>query len=141
MKKELSPSSGRLREETSKILHAALMRRRRVVTISLARLIYGRLNACDRGESSRVHEAVWQPIASLSQFRQIVGGRFQSIKDRWLRAGLPLREHRGDKAEWRGQLDPVAWDELCLWIRQQGFEVRVNRERPENLFEVAKRGE
>ncbi|MBX7139143.1 MAG: hypothetical protein K1X83_14305 [Oligoflexia bacterium] len=84
----------------------------------------------------------WVGIESLSALRAMVGGRFHSLKTRWVEAGLPLKEHRGDKVT-LGELDKSGWIELTSWISKQGFEVRLCPDRPGSLFELrsAKRQE
>ena len=84
------------------------------------------------------NENDWQPIASLSQLRALVGGRFQNLKARWLTAGLPLRAHRGDREE-EAQVDHDGWLELSIWINKQGYETRLSDEREEGLFQVRRR--
>jgi hypothetical protein len=68
-------------------------------------------------------EAGWEKIESLSSLRAIVGGRFQQLKDRWVGAGLPLREKKGDRTQ-LSKIDGAGWNELALWINKQGFEIR-----------------
>jgi len=77
----------------------------------------------------------WIGIASLSALRQLVGGRFQNLRDRWTAAGFPLREHRGDK-EMEYQVNEGGWIELSSWILKQGYEARLTPDAPDSLFEV-----
>lgn len=80
-------------------------------------------------------ESGWTEIESMSRLRSIVGGRFQNLKERWTQAGLPLREHRGDK-EKDFKIDERGWLELANWIAKQGYEVRLRADKPECLFEI-----
>ncbi len=79
----------------------------------------------------------WDPIDSLSKLRALVGGRFQNLKDRWIAAGLPLREHRGDK-DGKSDVNQGGWIELSSWIAKQGYEARLTPESKEALFEIRK---
>lgn len=77
----------------------------------------------------------WIGIESLSRLRSVVGGRFQNIKKKWIDAGFPLREHRGDR--WREfELVEAGWLDLSTWIAKQGFEARLTRESKDFLFEL-----
>lgn len=80
----------------------------------------------------------WIGIESLSQLRALVGGRFQNLKERWLSAGFPLKEHRG-ASEAQATLDPDGWRDLSQWILTQGFEARISTKGTSYLFEVKKR--
>ena len=84
----------------------------------------------DLDESQR-----WIQIESLSQLRAMVGGRFQKLKERWVGAGFPLREHRGDRAE-KAQVDQGGWLELSLWISRQGYRTRLADSTEPWLFEI-----
>jgi hypothetical protein len=65
----------------------------------------------------------------------VVGGRFQNIKKKWVEAGLPLREHRGDR--WKEfDLNKDGWLELVAWIGKQGFEARLTPESEEFIFQL-----
>ena len=94
--------------------------------------------ASKRTEPASV-EADWQEIESLSRLRSIVGGRFQNLKSRWLAAGLPLREHRGDKSG-EFELNQEGWIELSNWILKQGFESRLTPEKSGVIFELREIG-
>lgn len=80
-------------------------------------------------------EFEWQGVESLSQLRSIVGGRFQNLKERWVNAGLPLREHKGDR-ESVPKIDQQHWLELSSWILKQGFETRLAQSEVDHLFEI-----
>ena len=77
----------------------------------------------------------WLPIESLSKLRAIVGGRFQNIKNKWVEAGFPLREHRGDRQE-EFEVNKDGWISLSNWIISQGYEARLAAENPKCLFEI-----
>ncbi len=81
----------------------------------------------------------WLAIESLSSLRHLVGGRFNNLKQKWVDAGFPLREHRGDKGK-GFQVDQKGWIELSNWILKQGFEARLTPDKPECLFELRKVG-
>ncbi len=77
----------------------------------------------------------WVGIESLSRLRSVVGGRFQNIKKKWVDAGFPLREHRGDR--WKEfEMDRDAWLELAAWIAKQGYEARLTPESEEFIFQL-----
>lgn len=77
----------------------------------------------------------WTGVESMSRLRGIVGGRFQNLKERWLSAGLPLKEHRGSKTR-SYKIEKDGWIELSSWISQQGYEVRLASEEDDYLFFV-----
>ncbi|MDC0357517.1 hypothetical protein OAO01_01780 [Oligoflexia bacterium] len=77
----------------------------------------------------------WIAIESLSRLRSVVGGRFQNLKKRWIEAGLPLRQHRGDKGK-AYTISKEGWMELCNWILKQGFEARLSDDKTTYLFEL-----
>jgi len=76
----------------------------------------------------------WVGVESLSRLRNLVGGRFQNVKRKWMKAGLPLRAHRGDRLR-DFELDEKAWIDLTSWILKQGFEVRQT-DNSDFLFEI-----
>jgi len=79
----------------------------------------------------------WIEIESLSRLRSIVGGRFKNLKDKWLLAGLPLREHRGDRqADYEVRED--TWVELSNWIAKQGYEARLAEADRSHVMELRK---
>lgn len=77
----------------------------------------------------------WVAIESLSALRAVVGGRFQQLKERWVEAGFPLREHRGDRQQ-SAEFNEAGWVELSRWIVKQGFEVRRAQEGEEFFFKI-----
>ena len=86
-------------------------------------------------EKSTSGGAEWSKISSLSEIRRLVGGRFQNLKNRWIGAGFPLREHRGDRAA-EFEVIPKGWDELSSWLLSQGFESRLAQDKDGTLFEI-----
>ena len=66
----------------------------------------------------------WVDVESLSSLRTLVGGRFASLKKKWVEAGFPLRQHRGDKAH-DYKIREEGWIELAAWIAKQGFEAKL----------------
>ncbi|MBX7145534.1 MAG: hypothetical protein K1X79_13875 [Oligoflexia bacterium] len=83
--------------------------------------------------------APWVDIESLSRLRSVVGGRFENLKKRWVDAGFPLREHRGDK-EKDYKVDQGGWDELAGWLLKHGFESRLTPDSLVALFQVREIG-
>lgn len=77
----------------------------------------------------------WTGVESLSRLRSLVGGRFENLKKKWVDAGLPLREHRGDKpADFK--IDEAGWLDLSNWVLKQGFESRLAKEGSQFIFEL-----
>ncbi len=121
------------------LVRRALERRRQVIVYEIARMCEAKLGqkslqAVDGGE---VVGSDWVRVESLSQLRTLVGGRFQNLKERWVNAGFPLREHRGDRTGQK-QIENQGWIELVTWIHKQGFEVRLAEEQDAWLFELRK---
>ncbi len=124
-------------EEWRGLVREALEARRHVVVFELARMLRERMdehsllakNGAERGSPDWIH------VESLSRLRQLVGGRFQNLKDRWVQAGFPLREHRGDRSG-KPTLDPDGWMELVSWIGKNGYEARLAAEGVDWLFEI-----
>ncbi|RMG43709.1 MAG: hypothetical protein D6719_03225 [Candidatus Dadabacteria bacterium] len=77
----------------------------------------------------------WLAIDSLSKLRAEVGGRFQNIKKKWIEAGFPLKQHRGEKTA-SYKLNQEGWIELTNWILKQGYEARLATDDSEHLFEI-----
>jgi hypothetical protein len=110
--------------------------RRHVIVGHLARVFYKELQSqLPNADRQSVKGDGWSPIQSLSQLRSVVGGRFQNLKQKWVDAGFPLREHRGDR-EGRAALNSDGWLELSVWINRQGFETRLARGEEDWLFEI-----
>ncbi len=108
-----------------------------LVVSTLSDITAKRVAVSDNGsaESTQARSSEWKKIGSLSEIRRLVGGRFQNLKNRWVGAGFPLREHRGDRG---GQFDIVGkgWEEFHAWLLQQGFESRLSEEADGTLFEI-----
>lgn len=79
----------------------------------------------------------WLSISSLSQLRAEVGGRFQNLRSRWLGAGFPLKEHKGD-SNCDFSLDNEGWLELTNWVTKQGYEIRLSSDEATHFFEIRK---
>lgn len=98
-----------------------------------------KLKACNLTESASAASdsmnGAWIDIESLSRLRTVVGGRFENIKKKWIGAGFPLREHRGDKAG-AFTLNQGGWVELSNWMSKHGFEARLCPDKPECLFQI-----
>ena len=104
-------------------LEAALAERRDY----LVQGIFSRIAAALRSKSGSVGTGAgkeWVEIESLSSLRALVGGRFASLKKKWVDAGFPLRQHRGDKAH-DYKIREEGWIELAAWIAKQGFEAKL----------------
>ena len=126
------------KEEIRQLVRGALERRHQAIVFYLAKQISGGIEKEDVLLET-IDEPLdydWEAIESLSQLRAKVGGRFQKLKERWLAAGFPLREHRGDRD---GEVELVheGWVELSLWIQRQGYKTRLAKEGDSWLFEIA----
>ena len=126
------------------VLLKGLEARRKIFVYEIADRIHRHYQVPKSGDTSsgKLAESVWLPIESLSSLRATVGGRFQQLKERWVEAGLPLREHRGDRSA-GAVIDQKGWIELTNWMLKQGFEARsvtekVTESENEVLFEVRK---
>lgn len=118
-------------------VRVTLEKRRPFIVAEISRRLVG---AKGQGAmASTTLEEAWDDIESLSRLRAIVGGRFQNLRDRWVAAGFPLKEHRGDKSE-QGEINQDGWIELSNWIMKQGFECRLTPDRPGCLFQLRKAG-
>ncbi len=119
------------------VVNAAFDRRRPQLAFELKRALQ---HAAPAPKSAAVDapptpQDDWISVESLSRLRSLVGGRFQNVKDRWVEAGFPLREHRGEEHK---QVTPSerGWVELSTWIAKQGFEARLTPESTTGFFEV-----
>lgn len=92
------------------------------------------------GAGNSYTEQNWVGIESLSRLRSVVGGRFQNLKKRWMKAGLPLKEHRGDQ-NLEFTLNEEGWVELTNWILKQGYEARLTDIQTGYLFELRPLGD
>ena len=125
--------------ELRAFVRRAIERRRQVLGYEIARRCESLMNEKQlRGQIPGDESGTdWIRIESLSKLRALVGGRFQNLKDRWVRAGFPLREHRGDRTGQKN-IDYQGWIELSAWINKQGFELKLADEKEEWLFELRK---
>lgn len=96
----------------------------------ISSVVEGRVVTKTAGE-----EKDWEEIDSLSKLRALVGGRFQNLKSKWLAAGFPVKQDRGDHAL-SYSLNEKGWIDLSTWISNQGFEVRLNPEKRNVIFEI-----
>jgi hypothetical protein len=115
---QAAPGSADLAETIVRLVQL----RRNALTYHLARMFYRRLERSARGG-----EAPWRAIESMSALRTLIGGRFEKLKQRWNDAGLPLREHRGDRSAC-AEVDADGWRRFTLWLNSQGYEVRRGSE-------------
>lgn len=129
-------------DETRALVREALERRRQGITYNLARTFYHFLkeNVPRVSEEAQSEESDWEQIESLSQLRAVVGGRFKNLKEKWIGAGFPLRQHRGDR-QLEAELSESGWLELSVWINKQGFNARLAQPEQPWLFEVRKLSE
>lgn len=136
---KLVAKSGEHTEEIRGLVGEALERQRQVITFHLARSLQRCLASAGAVPVDNIDESrdSWTRIESLSQLRAAVGGRFKNLKEKWISAGFPLREHRGDR-EGKAAVVPEGWTDLALWINKQGFDVRLASESDPWLFEVRK---
>lgn len=123
------------------LVRAALQRRRQAIVYGLAEHFFARLEFQKSAPTpSEVENGeTWVGIESLSQLRSVVGGRFQNLKQKWVAAGLPLREHRGDR-KGEATIDEDGWLALSVWINKQGYEARLVNDNENYLFEVRSTG-
>ncbi len=128
-------------ERLRRALRQAFERRRASLVYGIAKLFQRELEDGEPLGRSPLPSEVegWQAIESLSQLRSLVGGRFQNLKQRWVAAGLPLREHRGDR-EGEAAIDENGWIELAVWINKQGFEAKLPTAGMPALIEVRRYG-
>lgn len=130
--------AGRLATENRLVSGIDLVLRKREATlvIQAAQLIASELSVMGSARSAESSVPTkWQPIESLSRLRAIVGGRFENIKKKWTDAGLPLREHRGDKDK-AYNIDSAGWEELSAWLLKHGYESRITPRSDLGAFEV-----
>ena len=129
--------------ELKELVQDALHLRRRAIVYDLAKRFYTLFDSIDAAgltTANEEHDSPWSEIASLSQLRAVVGGRFKNLKEKWVAAGFPLREHRGDRSA-GAELNYDAWIELSAWIHKQGFEVRLASDERACFFEVRKQAD
>ena len=91
------------------IVQMAVQRRRHVLVYHIARRLFDVVSIDERSDNEEAAEGLeWHKIASLSQLRSLVGGRFSNLKQKWVASGFPLREHRGDR-EGTAELNYNEW--------------------------------
>jgi hypothetical protein len=137
MKDSKYSTAANIGSEYRRIVRHAVAHRHQAIVYDVARRLHQlmRERPIDRS-SGGVGGSEWICIQSLSQLRAVVGGRFQNLKQRWIAAGFPLREHRGDRRE-DASLDNDGWIELAAWIAKQGFDTRLLGPDEKGLFEVS----
>ena len=129
-----------IRESVESSISEVFQRRKEVWVESVTSVLrerVGEVSSSAGGEASQVTDAVWIEIASLSQLRKEVGGRFQNLRTRWLEAGFPLKAHRGDPSE-DYNLDESGWLEMTSWLLKQGYESRLLDDLNKGYFEIRK---
>jgi hypothetical protein len=119
------------------LVRRAIERRRQAIVYEIARRCQAIMSEENFNPVNPVAEdpQSWIKIESLSGLRALVGGRFQNLKEKWIKAGFPLREHRGDRTGQKN-IDYQGWIELATWIHKQGFELRLAEEDQPWLFEL-----
>ncbi len=132
-----------LLEDTIRSMESCLrqaFKQRRDVFLSeiLKRLRQSGVGGGAPGRATEV-EGGWVDVESLSKLRNLVGGRFENIKKKWVGAGFPLREHRGDKSG-GFELSQSGWVELSNWMSKHGFEARLCPDKPECVFQIRQLG-
>jgi hypothetical protein len=126
----------RINELRSMVHHAVGLRKQAIVYGVAQKLFDAFQSVCENATMSVVQgKGSWVRIESLSQLRAAVGGRFRNLKEKWTGAGLPLREHRGDRTG-KANLSFDGWVELAAWITKQGYEVKLAGDDEPWLFEV-----
>ena len=126
-----------LQSALQRTMQSALRLRRQAIVFSVAREMYSIFQeiGIQFPAVDGLRAQGWSRIESLSRLRAIVGGRFKNLKEKWVGAGFPLREHRGDREE-RGSVNGDGWLELSSWIARQGYEVRLAEASDSWLFEI-----
>ena len=87
------------------------------------------------GESA--HSGIVFSVASLSQLRKEVGGRFENLKARWKGCGFPLKQHRGSTKE-SYTLNQEGWLEMTTWLEKQGYSAELLGDDAIGYFEITK---
>ena len=126
--------------EVRLLVKNALQLRRNSIVYSLACRFFALMESCSDITSPALADAAeeWTKVESLSQLRTLVGGRFHNLKAKWIAAGLPLRQHRGDRKE-QAKINLEAWFELASWCSSQGYQVRLAGENDNYLLELNKK--
>lgn len=128
-----------IRQHNSALLAQSMLQAFEAIRPQLAsRLLECLKNSVPDGPSTDSQKPEqWEPIESMSKLRALVGGRFQNIKAKWTKAGLPVKEHKGDLIE-EIQVNEKGWVELSNWILKQGYEARLGDQSKGILLELRK---
>lgn len=143
IEKRISPALARLRAATreqflevmTQVITQVFRERRAQYVLSIAQRLATSVARPTAEKYDELEGSTWVGVESLSQLRALVGGRFQHLKQRWMDAGLPLREHRGDRSG-RAKVSAEGWAELSSWTMKQGFEIRLEPDGAEHLMRV-----
>lgn len=124
-----------VRTTMEEVLRGVFHNKREVFLAEVLRSLRSARARPSAGKEPESSDGEWIPVESLSSLRSLVGGRFQNIKRKWIDAGLPLREHRGDRS---GDYDinSEGWVELEAWINKQGFEARREPDGERGIFSL-----
>ncbi len=123
------------------LVRQAIELRRHALVFAAAELWEEAMRGAPRLEAEAVPaETQWRQIASLSQLRAVVGVRFQKLRDNWVAAGFPLREHRGDRPI-RPEVSDDSWATFSGWLLTEGYQVRRAPTEADWFFEIASRDE
>lgn len=79
----------------------------------------------------------WVEVNSLGQFRKIIGGRFDTLKEAWTSVGLPLRKHRGDQSPLSIE-EVVKWEEFENFLKSKGYSLKPGTPEVSPLFYLKK---
>ncbi len=126
-------------EDIRQLVIGALKRRRKTIVFGIAKRLEeaGLANGPvqQMANTIEVVENEWKGVESLSQLRSLVGGRFKNLKEKWTSAGLPLRQHRGDRSG-EAVVNQQGWLALSLWVNKQGYEIRLSNLDTPSILEV-----
>jgi hypothetical protein len=115
-------------------LQSAFNERRDIFVFEIVKKLRREKLAGPQTTATESGDGGWVDIESLSRLRNVVG-RIENIKKKWIGAGFPLREHRGDKAG-SFEVNSEGWVELSNWMSKHGYESRLRPDRPECLFQI-----
>lgn len=82
-------------------------------------------------------ESDWLAIDSMSKLRAIVGGRFDTLKSKWVAAALPVKQKKGDEIP-EFSVDLSGWSELENWLMKMGYKARLRSDLSDRVFEIKK---
>ena len=122
-------------DQLSTIAKDAVRSRAAAIRAKVGELLAARAARVEGAPVAQADPADWIPVLSLTTIRNVVGGRFELLKARWIGAGMPLKANRGAKL---GEFsrDAAGWRELLLWLLKQGYEVRECQGNNNALFEI-----